>query len=171
MLKSTTLFFISFLFLSACTYTTEDIRMHEREHETYNYQGKTYQFLEKIKVHDPDNKLKIPEFDINNFVKSTISNKLKEIGLKQSTAQADIIISYGIDIDMNASKFNLFGNSKDGFMINKPKSALTIVISNKKNNVILWSAWVNAQYKQLETEVAKKRIEYAISELFKKFPN
>lgn len=171
MSKSIILIISSVLFLSACAQTTKDITTHTHKHKSYNYKDKTFQFLKvKTQVNDPDNKLQASGFEFESYIKKTIYEELKKLGLKQSSSQADITVSYGIDVNMAARKFNLFGNAEEGFLTNKPKSALTIIITNKKSHEVLWEAWTNAQYKQRETEVAKKRIEYAISELFKEFP-
>ncbi len=170
MSKSIILIISCVLFLSACAYTTKDITTHTNEHKSYIYKEKTFQFLEvKTQLNDPDNKFQTSGFELGNFVKQTINKELIKHGLKHSSSDADIIVSYGIGINMTAQSFNLFGNKEEGFLTNKPKGALTIIISNKKSHEVLWEAWTNAQYKQLETEVAKKRIKYAISELFKEF--
>lgn len=171
MIKTILLSITATLFLSACA-STEDISTHTSERKTYNYKEKTYQLLlETTKINDPNNKWHVPNFDLENFIKNTINNELKKRGLKHSNTQADIIVSYGFDINMTSRKLKLFGSAEKGFFINKPKGALTIIITNQKTNETLWLAWAKSEVKQLDTETAKKRIEYAIVEMFKKFPN
>ena len=171
MIKTILLSTTTILFLSACA-STEDISTHTSERKTYNYKDKTYQLSqETTKINDPNNKWQAPDFDLENFIKNVIHNELKKHGLKHSSTQTDIIISYGIDVNMASRKLKLFGSAEEGFFINKPKGALSIIIRSKKTNEALWLAWANSQYKQLETGTAKKRIEYAISEMFKKLPD
>lgn len=69
---------------------------------------------------------------MGDIVKHAINNEFKKRGLKQSNTQADIIISYGIDINMAARKLKLFGSEEKGFYIDTPKGALTIIISSEK---------------------------------------
>jgi len=171
MIKKLLLLITGVLYLSSCA-ATKDVDIQTSERMSYNYNEKNYQFLEKnIKINDPNNRWQTPDFDLGNIVTRAVNNELKKRGLKHSNTQADIIISYGIDINMAARKLKLFGSEEKGYFIDTPKGALTIIISNKKTNETLWIAWAKAQYKQLEKLDAKKRIEYAIAEMFIKFPN
>ena len=184
MIKIILLSITGILFLSACshsvsyidgkiiTYSTKDINVKSKQYETYSYYKKTYQWAKATtKVNDPNNKWLPPEFDFEDFTKNTIKQKLEKQGLKYSNDSADIIISFGIDINMAAHKYYLFGDADGNFVVPAPKGALTIVITNKKTNSVVWTAWASSDYKQLDKVIAKKRMEYAISEMFKKFPD
>ena len=184
MIKTILLSITCILFLSACshsvsyvdgeiiTYPTKDIDFKSKQYATYNYYKKTYQWAKTTtKVNAPDNKWLIPELDFENFTKNTIKQYLGKQGLKYSKDSADITVSFGLNINMAAHKYLLFGDADGNVAIPSPKGALTIVITNKKTNTLIWTAWASSDYKQLDKVIAKKRMEYAISEMFNKFPN
>lgn len=172
------------LFLSACsysissingksiTYSIKDIDIKSKQYKTYNYYKKTYQWAKiTTKVNDPNNKWLVPEFDFENFTKNTIKQYLGKQGIKYSKDSADITVSFGLNINMAAHKYLLFGDADGNVAIPAPKGALTIIITNKKTNTVIWTAWASSDFKQLDKVIAKKRMEYAISEMFNKFPN
>jgi len=184
MLKIISLTILGLLFLNACShslsyvdgnivrYPTKDIKVNSKQYKTYSYDKKTYQWAKAAtKINDPDSKWSTPEYDFESFTKKTIKQNMKKKGMKYSNDSADIIISFGIDINMAAQKYFLFGNSDGNLAAPAPKGALTIVVANKKSNAVIWTAWATADYKKLDKQIAKKRMEYAISEMLAKFPN
>lgn len=183
MRKATLVSIISFLFLTACqqtikeqpatvaTYSTIDISTGSKTHAKYSYKGKSYQWAgAKIEVKDPNGQWQPPTFDYENFITNSIKTELTKHQLKESKAASDLIISYGIDLNMAAIRVKNYGDANSELIFQVPEGALTVIIASRKTGKILWTGWAKADYKELGQDTAKHRIEYSISEIFKRFP-
>lgn len=183
MQKKLFLIFISALFLlNACVKPQnddflqidpeliEDIEVDSKIHKKYHYTGNTYQWTgAEIALNDPSGVWHNPDFNYEEYISSTIKQQLSDFGLIDSPG-SDITISYEIKVNMAAIKVKSFFGTKEQLVLRRPESTLSISIRHKTSKEILWSGWVNTEYRNYKPEFATKRIDYSISEILKSLP-
>lgn len=184
MQKKLFLIFISTLFLqNACvkpqnndfleidSELVEDIEADSKIHKEYHYTGNTYQWTgADISLNDPDGVWHNPDFNYEEYISTTIKKQLQNFGLIDSP-DSDITISFDINVNMDAIKVKSFFGTKEQLVLRRPENTLSISIRDITNKEILWSGWVNSEYRNYESELATKRIDYSISEILKKLPS
>lgn len=180
MKKITLVTVASIFFLSACdtvtksdsikAFPTKDIKVQAREHVKYSYQGKTYHWSGSLTiVNDPEGKWIAPAYDTDALVAKMIRKQLSKQGLSEAKEMADIVVAYGIGFDMNAINLKSYTDIDKGLKTSST-GTLVIVLADRHTKNVLWVASAEAEYKNLEPNIAKKRIKYAIEQVFKRFP-
>lgn len=156
---------------SASAFPTEDIKVEAREHAQYNYKGKTYLWSGSLAVvNDPEGKWVTPTFNVDELAASIIRKELANQGLNESPESADVVVAYGVGIDMAVLNLKSYADSKTKGLQEAAEGSLVIVLADKNTQDVLWIASAQAEYKKLAPDVAKKRIKFAIKEIFKRFP-
>ncbi len=169
--------FIAFLVLNltACehatkestTYPVDDIKVTTNTYSFYKYKQKSYEWADVVQaINDPEGRWTAPEFDVKRHIKKSIKEELNKYELNEVSTSADIRIAYGIGFDMTTLNLKNYSEIKPNMSL----AALTIAIVDKKTRKVIWMATANGEYKKLEAEIAKKRVDYAIKEMFKRFP-
>lgn len=156
----------------AVIFPKDDIKVDSKVFESYDYAGKAYAWGgPDISINDPSGKWNAPDFDFDLVISESIKQELKKHGLKESKKEYDLIASYDLDINMAAIRSKNFKGIEEQLILNIPEGALTVVIVNRMNKKVLWMGWANADYKKQSADIAKERINYAVREIFNKFPN
>lgn len=157
---------------SPYNFPTDDISIDSKQYHEYNYTGKSYQWIDaSYAVRNPQGKWQAPEFDFAPYITSSIIARLNALKLKQLASDSDILITYSMDLNLAAIKIMNFSDTDQQLIFRIPQGALTIIVSDAKTNALLWTGWANADYKNLTPETAKQRLNYAIAEIFKRFPD
>ena len=153
-------------------FSKDDIKVDSKVFVSYDYTGKTYAWGgPAVSINDPSGKWNAPDFDFDRVITENINQELKKHDLIESKKEYDLIVSYGLDINMAAIRSKSFEGIEERLILNIPEGALTIVIANGLNKKVLWMGWANADYKKQSADIAKERIKYAVREVFNKFPN
>lgn len=181
-MKKITLFIItSFFLLTGCdtavkdnkaaTFPTDDIKIETSEQTKYSYKGKSYLWTGSLTiVNDPDGKWVAPTFDTNALVATSIRKQLSKNGLREASDSADIVVAYGIGIDMDAINLKSYADINTKGLKKMASGTLVIVLADRRTQNVLWVASAEAEYKNLAPDVAKSRIKYAVNKIFNQLP-
>ncbi len=170
-IKFCTAFFVSFL-LSSCVTLTEDITVETQSDSTINYDTyKTYAWSGKAQIiFDAIGQWEQPTLDTDEEVKFIINRELRAHGLHQVNENPDLYVSFVAGVDTTILELKEDPSSEKKVLTNVPKAALTIALIDGNSGYTIWlgHAVGNAQPQQT-IENIRKRIDYAVSEIFKDY--
>ncbi len=133
---------------------------------------KTYAWLVSAQIlYDPAGQWEPPQFDADAEVKWLIDRELRKRGMTEVAANPDIIIGFVAGVDMEALELTENPETKLVKVKNIPKGALALIFIDASTGYPIWigSAEGNIQEKP-STETVRKRLDYAVSEMFKLLP-
>jgi hypothetical protein len=90
----------------------------------------------------------------------------------EDSVDPDLLVTFAAGIDMENMDLEISEDSdlKDT-LINVPLGALTIVMVDARTSVVIWTGIATAEIQQSpDQEVIKKRLEYAVTTMFKQLP-
>jgi len=166
----------TYLFLSGCsTVPTDDIKVISEAEPKANFSGyKTYAWLGSAGVLlDPEGKWKPADFDIDAEITFLIDKELRGRKMLETDKKPDLIVSYVLGINMAALKKKMDPKTEIEILKNVPQGALIVALVDTESGFIIWAASATAEIKNQGSEGserAKKRLEYAISQMFKQLP-
>lgn len=166
-------FFSLINFTGCASYPKDDIEVDAQADPKVKFSDyKTYAWLASAGIlNDPQRKWKSLKFDADAEVMFNINHELRNRGMTESTNNPDLLIAYGLGVDMATMKFKINLESKIQFMENVPKGALFVIMTDARTGYVVWLAGAMSEIKNLAPDIAKKRIGYAITEMFSKLPN
>ena len=162
------------LLLGGCaSQLTSDIEVHTEADPKSNLSAyKTYAWLGSAGIlNDPQGLWKPPGFDVDMTVRKLIDGQLKAKGISQSDKQPDLLVGYVLGIDMDAMELKQNPEKRFETLQNVPKGALIVVLIDAESGFPVWvgEAIANIRNKGSDEE-AMKRLNYAISRMFRDFP-
>jgi hypothetical protein len=164
---------VAVLLAGCSSIPTKDIQIDAEADPKADFSGyKSYAWLGSAAIlSDIHGQWEPPEFDADAEVKYLIDRELRERGMLQSTTDPDLIIGFAAGIDMDALGLKENPDSDILDLKNVPQGGLLVVLVDADSGFVIWAgiATGNAQ-EQPDTERAKGRLDYAVTELFKKLP-
>ncbi|MGD2141315.1 MAG: DUF4136 domain-containing protein [Burkholderiales bacterium] len=161
------------VFVTGCaSFPKDDIEIATEANPTYDFSAyQTYSWIGSAAVlNDPEGTWEAPGFDTDSLVTALINKQLAAHGLKFSDTGGDTLVAYAIGADMAQMKFEHDPTTDVEILKKAPQSALVVVLLDAETEVIAWAAVAVADVQNKGDEVMKKRINYAINEMFKQFP-
>ena len=98
------------------------------------------------------------------------NRELRGKGMTEVVDSPDVAVIYAVGVDMEA--LDVVVDKKSGEETTKPtpKGAVLIVLIDPNTRRVLWAGHATANISEKPTpELAKKRLDYAITELFKQY--
>ena len=167
------IFSTSIVILAGCTtIPTDDIKVNAEADPKANFKGyKSYAWLGSAGIlKDPEGKWEPPKFDADAEITYLINRELRARGLTETTNNPDLIVAYALGVDMAALKAKTKPDSKNSVLENVPQGALMVVLADGKTGYVIWAGAATAEIKNLGPDVAKQRLEYAITNMLNKIP-
>jgi len=162
------------LLLTGCVSSvTKDIIVEAEADPKANFKGySTYTWLGSAAiVYDPEGKWEPPQFDADAEVKFLIDGQLRERGMVEDSVNADVIVAFAAGIDMNSMEIDIDPNSNLTTLENVPLGALTVILVDANTGFAIWGGIATAEIQDNPSQEAiRKRLEYAVSSMFKKLP-
>ncbi len=159
------------LILAACASPlTQDIEVDAEADPRANLAGyNTYAWLGSAAIlYDPKGKWEPPEFDADAEIKFLIDRELRKRGMKEVAANPDMIIGYAAGIDMEALQLVEDKEAKIQMLQNVPSGSLVIVLIDGQTGNPVWASAAVADIKQnISSEDARKRLDYAVTHMFR----
>ncbi len=122
-------------------------------------------------VYDPEGKWKPPQFDADAEIKFLIDRELRKHGMTETSTNPDMIVVFGADIDMTSIRAEVDPDSKLRKLANVPIGALTVILMDGNSGWAIWGGIATAEIQQDPSqEEIKKRLDYAVTSMFKKLP-
>ena len=161
------------VFVAGCASVTKDIRVETDADPKINFSGySSYSWLGSAAIlYDPKGKWEPPQFDADAEIRFLIDRELHDHGMTESSANPDLIVAYAAGIDMETLKIKINPESGLETLTDAPEGALVIVLVDANTGVAIWSGVATAEIQENpDQEVVKKRLDYAVSSMFKKLP-
>lgn len=159
------------LILTACASPlTQDIEVDADADPKANLAGyTTYAWLGSAAIlNDPKGRWEPPEFDADAEIKFLIDRELRKRGMKEVAVNPDMIVGYAAGIDMEALQLVEDKEAKLQVLQNVPTGSLVIVLIDGSTGNPVWaSAAVADVQQQISSEDVRKRLDYAVTQMFK----
>ncbi|PCJ88040.1 MAG: hypothetical protein COA54_04570 [Thiotrichaceae bacterium] len=158
--------------LTSCATLTEDITVDTKSDSTINYDTyKTYAWSENSQIiFDAIGQWEQPTLDTDEEVKFVINRELRAHGLRQVTDNPDLYVSFVAGVDTTILELKEDPNSNKKVLTNVPKAALVIALIDGKSGYTIWLGHAVGNVQPQQTiENIRKRIDYAVSEIFKTY--
>ena len=165
--------FVSVLTISCATVPTGDIKIVTEAAPQENLgQYKSYGWLLGVAaLHDPDGSWEPPGFDADSEVIYLVNREMRKRGLTETNRDPDVYIGFGIGLDMAALKISEDVEGNISALENVPQGGLVLVLIDRKEAEVFWVGLATGdKLEGIDDEVRKKRLDYAISNMFKSVP-
>ena len=168
--KKLVIVFAFMLLVAGCASVTKDIMVDTDVDPKANFAGYAiYTWLGSAAiVYDPEGKWESPRFDADAEIRFLIDRELRASGMTESSTNPDLIIAYAAGIDMASMEIKIDPESKLEALMNVPMGALTVVLVDANTGLAIWGGVATAEIQESPSqEVIKKRLDYAVSSMFK----
>lgn len=160
--------------LTGCAYYAKDIRVQTEVGVHADISRYTaYIWSESItSLNDPSGKWQPPGFDITEDIRQLIDRELAKRGVRYSTTNPGLAVSFRLAANMQALELVKKPNSSQDMLIIKPDATLIVVLTDIASKNIIWISKAEAEIQQdIDAELVRKRLDYAITEMFKGLNN
>jgi hypothetical protein len=162
------------LLVTGCaTSVTKDISVDADADPKANFSAnKSYAWLGSATiVYDAAGKWEPPNFDADAQIKFLIDRELRKRGMVEDSLSPDMIVIFAAGVDMDVMQYKVDPQSDIDLLENVPLGALSVVLVDAETEVVIWAGLATAEIQQEpSTEVVKKRLDYAVTSMFKELP-
>jgi len=160
-----------FSLLTACsTVSTQDIKVEAESDPKANLAAyHSYVWLGALGVlNDPEEKWQPTDVDLAGDIKYLIDRELRKHKIFGAKEKADLGVAYFLGVDMDAMQLKNDPETQVDVLENVPKGALVVTLVDMKTGYVVWLGSAKANIiKQFKAEVARERLDYSISTMFK----
>ncbi len=160
--------------LAGCASGMKDIKIETERDSKVDLKGyKTYMWAATAALlKDTQGQWAPPNMDVGSEVKFLVDKQMREKGFTLVNNNPDLYVAAAIGLDMDALKIKKDPDTKMEILDNVPQSALVITLIDADTGYLTWigSATGEAQ-KKPQADIVKKRLDYAISKIFKQLPH
>jgi len=151
---------------------TKDIKVDAEADPKANFSGyKSYTWLGSLGVlHDPEGQWQPPGFDADQEVRFLINRELRKRGMSEDSNNPDLDVAFGLGVDMQSMDLKRDPETKMEMMENVPRGALVVDLIDSETGFVIWTGVAVAEIKEADTATAKARLDYAVTQMFKKLP-
>jgi len=167
------LFLFAFL-ISGCASVTKDIEIDATADPTIKFSGyKSYGWLAEISgLNDPEGVWQPPKMNIAEDIKFLIDRELRKRGIYSYTENPDLAVGFFMGVDMEALELKVDPNTKEDILTEVPSAALAIALIDANTGYVVWVGEAMGEIQDNPSdEVIRKRLDYAVTEIFKKLPS
>ncbi len=163
------------LLVSACASTklTSDIDVDAQAAPGVDVNKfKSYAWIATAQIlNDPQGRWEPPDFDADAEIRFLIDREMRKRGVSQVDRNPDMLVAYIAGVDMAALELRHDPKQDMDVLENSPKGALAVIFISPINGKALWAgvAVANVQTER-SGEETKKRLDFAVSEMFGKLP-
>jgi hypothetical protein len=163
------------LVISGCVSTklTEDIDVDVQAAPGVDVDGfKTYAWIATAQIlNDPQGQWEPRNFDADAEIRFLIDRELRKRGVTQVERNPDMLVAYIAGVDMEALELKEDPKQDMQVLQNDPKGALAVIFISPVNGRALWAGVATANVEgQRSSEDTKKRLDFAVSEMFRRLP-
>ena len=152
---------------------TKDILVEAEADPKINFQDySSYTWLGSAAiVFDSQGRWEPPEFDADAEIKYLIDRELRARGMSENSVDPDMIVAFAAGIDMDSMEISIDPESQLTVLENVPQGALAVVLIDAHTGQAIWGGVATADIQENPgQETIKKRLEFAVTSMFKKFP-
>jgi hypothetical protein len=176
MFKNYVLPLVSVVLFSGCaavTVPTKDIKVDAQADPKVNFSTyKTYAWLGTAAVvNDPYGLWKTPSFDAVAEIKHQIDRQLQKSGMTETYTNPDLMVVFAAGVDLQTFKLKMAPDAKINVLESSPTGGLIVALVDAKTGYVNWAGVAVAEIQKNPNErMAKARLDYALTEMFKKLP-
>ena len=163
------------LFISGCASTTltKDIDVDAQAAPGVDINKfKSYAWIATAQIlNDPQGQWEPRAFDADAEIQFLIDRELRKRGVTQVDRDPDMLVAYIAGVDMTALELKNDPKQDMAVLQNNPKGALAVLFISPINGKAQWAgvAVANVEGKR-SSEDTKKRLDFAVSEMFRQLP-
>ena len=172
MKKSIIVLTLSLLVGACASFPRDDIEVTAEIDPRVNLSGyASYEWLGSLAVfNDPYGTWQPVGFDMDSEIAFLIDRELRKLGIEETVSNAELLVAYLGGIDMDALQEKLDPDSGTFTLENIPQGGLTIALIDAESGFVVWVANATAEIRNLPSEQVKKRLDYAVTRMFKQIP-
>jgi len=163
---------LSALLIASCVTLTNDIEVETHTSPDVDFSTyKSYAWAGSAQiVFDPIGQWEQPTLDTDEEVKFNINRELRSHGLFEVTSNPDLLVAFAAGVDMTTLELKEDPNAKKPVLTNVPKAALVVALIDARTGYTVWLGYAEGRVqKQQSIENIQKRINYAVSQMFKDY--
>ncbi|MHC4121169.1 MAG: DUF4136 domain-containing protein [Planctomycetota bacterium] len=152
---------------------TKDIKVEADSDPKANFGGyKSYAWLGAATIiNDPHGQWEPPEFDADAEIKFLIDRELRKRGMVQDSVDPDLVVAFAAGVNMEALDLKVEPEADIDTMENVPQGALLVVLIDSQTGFVIWAGLATSEVQEsTDMKIAKGRLKYAVTQLFKKLP-
>ncbi len=164
---------VMFLIAGCASSVTKDIMVDTQADPKIDFKGyTTYAWLGSAAiVYDPDGKWEPPQFDADAEIEFLIDRELRGRGMSEDSVNPDMLVAYAAGIDMDSMDIKIDPESDLTVLENVPLGALTVILIDADTGLAIWGGLASAEIQENPSqETIKKRLDFAVTSMFKKLP-
>jgi len=163
---------LSVLVFGCASFPKDDIEIEAQADPKTNFTGyKTYAILGSAEIlNDPEGKWEPLGFDADAEIAFLINKELRKLGKSESSDNPDMLVAYALGADTAMMKFKDDPETKVRILENVPQGALVIALMDPVTELVTWAAVAVGDLQNQGDDIAKKRLNYTVTEMFKKLP-
>ena len=161
---------MALVFLYGCTsFPTHDIVIDVEKNPRVELTGyKTFAWMPATTVlNEPEGKWQPIDYDLIKEVEFLITRELRKRHISEVSSNSDLLVTYFIGVDMAAVKIKEARRDEMRLLQKVPKGALFVVLIDPGTGHVVWASRAKAELKFLEEKLAKQRIDYVVTNMFK----
>ena len=161
------------VFVGCATVNTKDIQIEAEADPKANFSGyKSYAWLGAAAIlNDPKGQWEPPQFDADMEIKFLIDRELRKRGMSEDSMNPDLIVAYAAGIDMEALKLKVDPQTKLEMAEEVPQGGLVVVLVDSFSGFVIWVGAAIAEVQEApDSKTVKARLDYAVTQMFKKLP-
>ncbi len=165
---------LSALLIVSCATLTNDIEVKTHVSPNTNFSAyKSYAWAGSAQiVFDPIGQWEQPTLNTDEEVKFDVNRELRSKGLFEVSSNPDLLVTFAAGVDMTALELQENPNTKKPVLTNVPKAALVIALIDAHTGYTVWLGYAEGEVQKQQTiENIRKRIDYAVSGIFKAYKN
>jgi hypothetical protein len=160
--------------LVGCSSVTKDIEVDAIADPSVDFSRyQTYSSVSAaVLINDPAAQWEAPGFDPVTEVKNQVDAALQERGMTENDTDPDLLVGFGVGLDMEALGLMDDPNSDSKLLQNVPQAGLVLLLADSETAYVSWIGMATGEVQENpDDDTVKKRVEYAVSEMIKKLPN
>ena len=161
------------LVLAGCASEFKDIQVATEASPKVDFDGfRSYAWAAAAAiVRDPDGEWTPSNVDIGAEIMFLVDRELRARGMTEAAHSPDVLVVYAVGVDMKALDVIVDPDDQTERFAQVPKGGLMIILADPESRRVMWVGGALADLVEEPTvELQKKRLDYAITTMFKKFP-
>ncbi|MHC5066537.1 MAG: DUF4136 domain-containing protein [Planctomycetota bacterium] len=158
--------------LASCASPFPDIKVDSETNPKVELSSyKTYSWAAAAAViRDAAGTWEAPDLNIGSEIMYLSNRELRKKGMTEVVDSPDLAAIYAVGVDMEALDVVVDEDSREKTTEAAPKGGVLIILVDPGTRRVVWSGRATADISENPSqELAKKRLDYAITEIFKQF--
>jgi hypothetical protein len=165
---------LSALLIASCVTLTNDIEVETHASPDVDFSAyKSYAWAGSAQVvFDPIGQWEQPTLNTDEEVKFNINRELRNKGLFEVSSDPDLLVTFAAGVDMTTLELQEDPKTQKKILTNVPKASLVIALIDARTGYAVWLGYAEGKVQKQQTiENIQKRIDYAVSRIFKGYNN